>query len=98
MASTKPKTSAVIDKLIEQGLFERLPVTFSTYFYDQVRSWELLFPAEQNYYERLFGLLDRYTPPQLETLFADLREAERKMGVTEAVWPRRTFTLQQVDF
>jgi len=98
MASTKPKTSPVIEKLIEEGLFDRLPVTFSTYFYDQVRSWELLFPAEQNYYERLFGLLNRCAPCELEALFADLREAERKMGVTDAVWPRRTFTLQQVDF
>src|SRR5262249_14307102 len=60
--------------------------------------WELLFPAEQNYYERLFGLLNGYDARQLEILFADLREAERQMGVTDAVWPRRTFTLQQVDF
>jgi hypothetical protein len=98
MASTNPKTSPAIEKLIVEGLFDRLPVTFSTYFYDQVRSWELLFPAEQNYYERLFGLLNRYEARELDVLFADLRAAERKMGVTEAVWPRRTFTLQQVDF
>jgi hypothetical protein len=98
MASTKTKTSPVIEKLITQGLFDRLPVTFSTYFYDQVQSWELLFPAEQNYYERLFGLLDRCPAPELDVLFADLREAEHRMGVTDAVWPKRTFTLQQVDF
>jgi hypothetical protein len=98
MASTTPKTSPVIEKLIEAGLFDRLPVTFSTYFYDQVRNWEFLFPAEQSYYERLFGLLNRCAPAELDTLFADLREAERTMGVTDAVWPKRTFTLQQVDF
>ncbi|HXA51145.1 MAG TPA: hypothetical protein VNV86_12600, partial [Candidatus Acidoferrum sp.] len=96
--ATTPKTSAAIEKLIEEGLFDRLPITFSTYFYDQVRNWEFLFPAEQNYYERLFGLLNRCAPAELDTLFADLREAERTMGVTDAVWPKRTFTLQQVDF
>src|SRR5205085_801940 len=31
-------------------------------------------------------------------LFEGVREAERKMGVTDANWPKRTFTLQQVDF
>jgi hypothetical protein len=98
MASTRPKTSPVLDKLIEDGLFDRLPVTFSTFFYDQIHEWELLFPAEQRYYERFFGLLDKTDERALDRLFETVREAERQMGVTEAIWPKRTFTLQQVDF
>ncbi len=98
MASTKPKTSPAIDKLIEEGLFDRLPVTFSTWFYDQIHDWDLLFPAEQNYYERLFVLLSSSGPRELDRLFEPVREAERQMGVTDAIWPKRTFTLQQVDF
>ncbi len=98
MASRKPKTSAAIEKLIEEGLFDRLPVTFSTFFYDQIQEWDLLFPAEKSYHERFFGLLDKTSPPELAALFEPVREAERKMGVSDAVWPKRTFTLQQVDF
>lgn len=83
---------------IDKGLLERLPVTFSTYCYDQIKDWGLLFPAEQSYYQRLFGLLERSEPKLVEDLFARLREVERKMGVSEKTWPRRQFTLDQVDF
>src|SRR5262249_17303001 len=87
MASTRPKTSPALDKLIEDGLFDRLPVTFSTFFYDQIHDWELLFPAEQKYYERFFGLLDKTEAGELDRLFESVRAAERQMGVTDAVWP-----------
>jgi hypothetical protein len=96
--AARPKTSEVIEKLIEAGLFDRLPVTFSTYFYEQIHEWDLLFPAEQNYYERFFGLLNQAEARELDGLFEPVRDAERRMGVTEAVWPKRSFTLQQVDF
>jgi hypothetical protein len=93
-----PKMSPVIEALIEKGFFDRLPVTFSTFFYDRIHEWELLFPAEKSYYERFFGLLDKSDASRLDSLFEGVREAERKMGVTDAIWPKRTFTLQQVDF
>jgi hypothetical protein len=57
-----------------------------------------LFPAEQNYYERLFTLLDASDPNEVDGLCAPVRAAEAKMGVNEAVWPKRKFTLDQVDF
>jgi hypothetical protein len=98
MASTAPKLSPALDAMVERGLFNRLPVTFSTFFYDQIQEWELLFPAERNYYERLFGLLDRTDPGAVDRLFAGVRDAEHKLGVTDTNWPKRTFTLQQVDF
>ena len=72
LAITKTMTAApIIDKptleaLIEKGLFDRLPVTFGTFFFDQVKAWDLLFPAEQSYFERLFGLLDRTEPKLVE--------------------------------
>jgi hypothetical protein len=96
--ASRPKTSPALEKLIDEGLFDRLPVTFSTFFYDQIHEWELLFPSEQRYYERFFGLLNRTEPGELERLFQAVRDAERRMGVTGAIWPKRTFTLQQVDF
>jgi hypothetical protein len=97
MAETA-QISAGLQRLMKEGLFDRLPPTFSTYFYDRLREWDHLFPAEQNYFERLFALLDRSEPKAVEELFAPLRAVEEKMGVSEKTWSRREFTLEHVDF
>src|SRR5439155_15760121 len=94
----QPEVSPLLQALIDKGIFDRLPVSFSTFFFEQVKEWELLFPAEKNYFERLFGLIDRSDPKAVQELFAPLRGVERKMGVNERVWPKRQFTLDQVDF
>jgi hypothetical protein len=93
-----PHPSSVIQAFIETGLFDQLPVTFSTYCFDQIKEWELLFSAEKDYFERLFGLIARSEDKQVLELFAPLREVEKKMGVNEKVWPKRQFTLDHVDF
>lgn len=90
--------SPLIKKLIDKGLFDRLPLTFSTYCFDQIKEWELLFSAEQDYFERLFGLLGRSEQKLVEDMFEPLRVVERKMGVNEKIWTKRQFTLDQVDF
>ena len=93
-----PKVSPIIENLIDKGLLDRLPVTFSTFFFDQFQQWRLLFPYEQEYQERLFTLLDRSPAEAVDSLFAPLREVERRMGVSEKTWPRRQFSSEQVDF
>jgi hypothetical protein len=98
MPARPSKTSPALQTLIDKGLLERLPLSFSTFTFSQIEEWDLLFPAECSYYERLFGLLDRSDPSETERLFAPLRQVERKMGINEKVWPRRQFTLDQVDF
>lgn len=90
--------SPVLQALIDKGLFDRLPVTFSNFFFEQIQEWDLLFPAERSYHELLFGLLDRSDAQAVEALFAPLRAIERQMGVNERVWPKRRFSLDQVDF
>jgi hypothetical protein len=94
----RSKYSPALQALIDKGLFDRLPPTFSTFFFEQIQDWVLLFPAERSYYERLFGMLDRSDPPLVDVLFASLRRVEQKMGVNEKIWPRQHFTLEQVDF
>ena len=69
-------------------------MTFAAYFNEQLRGWETLFPAEQNYFERLGSYLEK-APVEL---FAPLVELEPRMGVTPKTWPRGRFTLEQVDF
>ncbi len=97
MAETS-KISPELKQLMKEGLFQRLPPTFSTYFYDRIEDWKRLFPAERNYFERLFALLDRSDPKAVEQLFAPLRAVEAKMGINENNWDRREFTLEHVDF
>jgi hypothetical protein len=92
------QASPAIRDLIAKGLFDRLPPTFTTFFYDRIRDWQLLFPAEQSYFERLFGLLDRSEAQAVSSLFAPLREIEQRMGVNDKTWNRREFTLAHVDF
>lgn len=97
MAGT-PRLSPVLQSLIDKGLLDRLPPTFSTFFFEQFQQWNLLFPAEQRYQERLFLLLDRSSPEAIESLFVPVREVERRMGINEKTWPRRRFDLDQVEF
>jgi hypothetical protein len=90
--------SPVLQKLIDTGLFDRIPATFSTFFFEQIKDWNTLFPAERAYFERLFTLLDKLPDEEFEELFSPLRTLEAKMGVNEKNWPRRSFKLDQVDF
>jgi len=92
------KVSPKLQGLMDKGLMDSLPVSFFAFCVDQMKEWELLFPAERNYYERLFGLLDRSSAQSVALLFAPIREVERKMGVNEKTWPKGQFTLEQVDF
>ena len=87
-----------IKRLIDGGLFERLPATFSVYSLDRIKDWKRLFPAKQDYFERLFGLLDRSSKEAVDKLFAPLREVEQKMDISGGIWNTRNFTLEQVDF
>ena len=98
MAEAASKVSPTLQALIDKGLLDRLPVTFAAYLFDQIREWDLLFPAEQSYYERLCGMLDRSRPEDVDRVFAPVRDAEKLMGVNEKTWPKREFSLEQVDF
>ena len=98
MPATAPATSPAIQQFIDKGLFERLPVSFSAFCFDQLKDWDLLFPHERDYFERLFALLDRSDKAEVTRLFAPMRDAEITMGVNEKNWPKGQFTLEQVDF
>src|SRR4026209_2359441 len=98
MQAGVPKVSATLEALIRKGLLARLPVTFSAYWFEQFRDWNLLFPAEKDYYERLFSLLDRSDRDVVDKLFTRMRQLEIRMGVNERNWPRGAFTLDQIDF
>ena len=89
MAASIPKVSPALQALLDKGLLDRLPVSFAAFCFDQMKEWDLLFPAERGYYERLFGLLDRSDAAAVEELFGPLREIEARMGVNEKTFPQR---------
>jgi hypothetical protein len=91
-------TSAVIQGAIDSGLLRRLPVTFAAYFQDQLNSWEMLFPAERSYYERLVQLLNGLETARAGALFQPLREVETRMNLRPDLWAKGEFTLDHVDF
>ena len=93
-----PDYSPRIRGLVDSGLFDRLPATFSIYSLDRIKDWDRLFPAEHAYFERLFGLLDRSSAEAVEELFRPLRDVERKMNIGDGIWKTRRFTLEHVDF
>ena len=90
--------SAAIEKIVAGGLFDRLPATFATYTFDRIREWEMLFPAEQTYFERLLGLLDRSPREAVAQTFAPLAAVESKMDIDRREWNTREFNLGHVDF
>lgn len=90
--------SPAMQRLLDGGLFDRLPPTFAVYSLDRIKDWKSLFPAERDYFERLFGLLDRSRAASVARLFGPLREVERKMEVGSGIWTSRNFTLEHVDF
>jgi hypothetical protein len=98
MPGNTPKVSATLEAILASGVLERLPSSFSSFCLDQIKEWDLLFPAERRYFERLFGLLGRSDPPAVERLFAPIREIEPKMGVSAKTFPKGQFSLEQVDF
>jgi hypothetical protein len=77
--------SALLERLMEKGLFERIPATFSTYFLEQMKDWETLFPAER-YFERLFTLLDLLPATEFAELSSSAA-AEQKMERMSAIGP-----------
>lgn len=95
---TTPKVSPALQSLLDKGLLDRLPMSFSAFCFDQIKDWDLLFPAERGYYERLFSLLDRTPVGAFDALFRPLRETERAMGINEKTFPKSQFTLEHVDF
>ena len=97
MPST-PKVSPTLQALLDKGLLDSLPRTFAAFCFDQMKDWDLLFPAERGYFERLFTLIDRDGAPEAEQLFRPLRAIESKMGMNESTFPKGRFTLEQVDF
>src|ERR1035438_9245722 len=73
--------SPVIRTALQHGLIPRLPRTFEPYFNQEIERWNLKFPYEQSYLERVVGYLDSLSPDAFESLFSQLRSLEARMNL-----------------
>jgi hypothetical protein len=62
-------------------LIARLPKTFRPAFNDQLRQWDLLFPAEQRQLQAQLDWLSRLNPEDFKQLFAPIVALESKMDL-----------------
>lgn len=87
-----------IQRLVNGGLLDRLPASFTAYFAERIQDWPTLFPPERRYITTLFAKFEEATDPQIREFFQDLLAIEKKMGVSGKVWDGRSFNLDHVDF
>ncbi len=78
-ATRQQKQSAELVAL--QSTTARLPLTLRPSVNQQLAEWELLFPFEQNRLRNFLHGVDSFSPAELSTLTADLRDLEVKMDV-----------------
>jgi hypothetical protein len=70
-----------IQEALNQGVLNRLPLTFLPFVNQQLHQWEFLFPNERKSVERLLLYVARLRQQESAALFHDVVELEEKMGV-----------------
>ena len=70
-----------MDRPSAQELIARLPRTFRPGLNDQLRNWELLFPAEQRRLQAQLDVLAGLSPGDFQRMFAPVVEVESRMNL-----------------
>jgi len=59
-----------------------LPITLQSYFNQQLRTWDTLFPYEQQYLLSMLAYLDDLSEDERSNLLSGIRRVEKDMGVS----------------
>lgn len=70
-----------VQKALNQGVLNRLPLTFLPFVNQQIHQWDFLFPNERKSVERLLLYVARLSPGESAALFHDVVNLEERMGV-----------------
>jgi hypothetical protein len=70
-----------IREALNQGVLNRLPLTFLPFVNQQLHQWEFLFPNERKSVEGLLLYVVRLSPEESAALFHNVVDLEEKMGV-----------------
>lgn len=79
---------------ISADLLRRLPRTFGPALHDQLRRWDLLFPAEQRQISGQLDWLAHLPPDRFDTLFARLLAIESRMTLPRWDSANQGFTVR----
>jgi len=88
---------AVLRKVREDHLIDRLPITFQPFLNQEMSRWEVKFPYEQRYLEGLVGFLDGLRPDRLADLFSGVRRVEFAMGIRENQFSLQEQTMREAS-
>ena len=67
--------------VVENGVLNRLPLTFLPFANQQLRDWQFLFPNERRATEQLLLYVNSLSPDESSALFAEVTALEEKMNV-----------------
>ncbi len=79
----QPDFPPPLQESLNKGLLKRLPLTFQPFTRQQLREWDHLFPYERQSILHLLLYLSSLNESQLSTLFHEVSQLERKMGVRD---------------
>ena len=83
-----------LEKALSRGVLKRLPLTFLPFVNQQLHQWTYLFPNERQSVERLLLYVAHIDAEQSSTLFQDVVELERRMGVPQWQFSTTEQTIQ----
>ena len=72
---------AELEKVLQQGVLKRLPLTFLPFVNQQLHQWEYLFPNERSSVERLLVYVAGLSDQESAARFHDVVAVEEKIGV-----------------
>lgn len=70
-----------LERVLQQGVLTRLPLTFLPFVNQQLHQWEYLFPNERNAVERLLVYVASLSDEDSAALFRDVFAVQEKIGV-----------------
>ena len=88
------EVSPVLSAALKHNLIQRLPPTFRPYFNQEIRRWNIKFPYERSYLERVVGYVDGLSSRDFEALFHGVREVESKMNLDPRAFSSEEQTIE----
>jgi hypothetical protein len=86
--------SGQLEQALNQGVLTRLPLTFLPFVNQQLHQWSYLFPNERQSVERLLVYVAHLNAEQSSSLFQDVVELEKRMGVRQWQFSTTEQTIQ----
>lgn len=88
------QTSPILSAALKHRFLERLPATFRPYFNQEIRRWDIKFPYERSYLERVVGYVDGLPAREFDSLFRGVRDVEASMNLDARAFSSEEQTIE----